>query len=364
MAPRLELDSKTLRLILISFLILAGLTVHRLFFAGLPDQQEVLIFDGETMGTTYQVRIAGDDLTNELRQSVELTIQNRLTEVDGWMSNWNRESEISQFNQYQETDSFPVSFATAELITLAIEINKATFAAFDITIGPLVALWGFGNEAQIDDPPTQAEIDELLKHTGARILSVGRGNPTHGGFLEKKTPETRIDLSAIAKGYGVDHVAAGLFDLGRRSFLIEIGGEIRASGERPGGGAWRVAVEKPNEEGRAIQTIVELRDQAMATSGDYRIFYHQDDRRISHTIDPRTGRPVEKGPASATTLHRSATIADAWATALMVMGEDGLDLAERAGIAAMLMWRNDDGSFAIRKNGLFPKDAISIEKSN
>jgi FAD:protein FMN transferase len=357
MAPRLVLDSRTIRLIFIAFVILTALTVHRLWFAEAPPESGVLVIDGDTMGTTYQIRVAGRGLSESLRKRIEAETERRLEEVDHWMSDWNPDSEISRFNAYQGTDGFPVSYATAEVVAFAIEISKWTGGAFDITIGPVVALWGFGSGARIGKPPTQEEIDRLLEHTGARILRIGRGSPTHGGFLRKGSPETMIDLSAIAKGYGVDYVAAGLFDLGREDFMIEIGGEVRASGERPGGGAWRIAIEKPNEEGRTIQTVVELRDLALATSGDYRIFHEAAGKRISHTIDPRTGRPVEDGPASTTVMTTSATVADAWATALMVMGEKGLLLAEREGIAAMLMWRREDGSISIQRNALFPDEA-------
>jgi len=364
MAPRIVLDARTLRLIFLAFVLLAGLTLHRLFLAEIPIGSDVLILDGETMGTTYQISVAGEDLTDGLRERVAAETERRLAEIDEWMSNWNPESEVSRFNDYPASDEFPVSFETADVVAYAIELGKRTDGAFDIAVGPIVALWGFGSGARIGEPPTQEELDRLRRHSGAHNIRVGRGNPTHGGFLRKATPETRIDLSAIAKGYGVDHVAAGLFDLGRDDFLVEIGGEVRAAGERPAGGPWRVAIEEPLDEGRSIQTVVELTDQAMATSGDYRIFYRQEGRRISHTIDPRTGRPVENGPASATAIHASATVADAWATALMVMGEKGLALAEHEGIAGMLMWRGDDGAISIQKNALFPEESRSEDPRN
>lgn len=361
MAPRLEIDARTVRLILIAFVLLAGLSVHRLWLVDVPLDADVLIVQGHTMGTTYELRVAGEGLSESLRPKIEAETTRRLEDVDRWMSNWNPESEISRFNTHRSTDPFPVSFETAQVVAFAVEVSKWSGGAFDITVGPLVALWGFGSEARVGDPPTQQEIDALLQHAGARILRIGRGNPTSGGFLRKQSPETEIDLSAIAKGYGVDHVAAGLFSLGREDFLVEIGGEIRAAGERPGGGPWRVAIEKPIDEQRAIHSIIALHDQAMATSGDYRIFYHEDGRRISHTIDPRTGRPVEHGPASATAIATNATVADAWATTLMAMGEEGLRLAEYEGIAAMVLFRGAEGSVSVQKNRLFPK---AVETSN
>ncbi len=343
-------------MIAISFVLLAGLTIHRLWFADDPNAPEVLILEGETMGTTYEIRVAGSGLSDRLRQRIQQETDRRLQEIDGWMSSWNPDSDVSRFNAHHETTGFTVAHDTAAVVAFAIELGKWSGGAFDISVGPLVALWGFGNEARIGEPPAEAEIREALSHMGARLLRVGRGAPHSMGFLRKEDPELEIDLSAIAKGYGVDHVAGGLFELEREDFLVEIGGEIYASGERPGGGPWRIAIEKPLEEGRAIQAIVELSDQAMATSGDYRIFYREGDRRIAHTIDPRSGYPVENGPAAATVIANSATEADAWATTMMVLGDpEGLALAQQWNIAAMLLLRGEDGSILELRNDLFPE---------
>lgn len=355
MASRLEIDARTRRLILVAFLLLAALSIHRLFLAEPPQGEAVLVLEGETMGTTYEIRIAGSGLGEALRARAEQETERRLAEIDAWMSSWNPDSEISRFNAHRSTEPFPVSFETAELVAFAIELGKWSSGAFDITVSPLVGLWGFGNQARMDETPDPAEIEALMAHMGPRSLRVGRGNPTNGGFLMKATPQVQVDLSAIAKGYGVDHVAGGLLGLDREDFLVEIGGEVLALGERPGGGGWRVAIETPLDEGRAIHSVVELRDQAMATSGDYRIFYRKDGQRVSHAIDPRTGRPVEKGPASATVITSSAAVADAWATTLMVMGEAGLTLAESEGIAAMILRRSEDGALEERTNALFPE---------
>jgi len=356
MAPRLEIDRRTIRMIAVSFLLLAGLSVHRLWFAEDPNAPDVLVLQGETMGTTYEIRIAGSGLDERLRRRAQEETDRRLAELDGWMSNWNPESEISRFNRHHETTGFPVARDTASIVAFAIELGKWSGGAFDITVAPLVALWGFGSGARVGEPPSAEEIFEAQKHMGAQLLRVGRGAPTSGGFLRKNDPDVQIDLSAIAKGYGVDHVAGGLFKLEREDFLVEIGGEVYAAGERPGGGPWRVAIEKPLDDGRAIHAIVELSNQAMATSGDYRIFYREDDQRIAHTIDPRSGYPVENGPASATAIAGSATEADAWATTLMVLGApDGLELARQWKIAAMVLLRGDDGTILEKQNDLFPE---------
>jgi thiamine biosynthesis lipoprotein len=281
--------------------------------------------------------------------------EERLAQIDGWMSNWNPDSDISRFNAARTTSPVPVAYETASLVAYAVELSKWTAGAFDISVGPLVRLWGFGHRARLGQPPSEEEIEQALSAMGARRLRVGRGSPENGGFLRKGAPELEIDLSAIAKGYGVDHVAAGLAGLGREDFLVEIGGEVFAAGERPGGGPWRLAIEKPLDEGRAIQSIVELSNQGMATSGDYRIFYRAQGHRLSHTIDPRTGRPVEGGPASVTVIAASTTEADAWATAIMVLGtSSGLKLAEDWGIAAMTLTRDETGAIVEHRNPLFP----------
>jgi thiamine biosynthesis lipoprotein len=357
LAPRLEINRRTIRLILIAFALLAALTVHRLFFAQAPDTGEALVLRGETMGTTWEIRVAGAGLDESLRRQIERETDRRLDELDRWMSNWNPDSEISRFNAYRGSDGFPVSYQTAAVVAYAVEVSKISGGAFDTTVGPLVALWGFGADARgRETAPSDEEIEALRSHLGARGIRIGRGNPSNGGFLRKADPETEIDLSAIAKGFGVDHVADGLFALGREDFLVEIGGEVRAAGQRPGGGPWRIAIEKPIEGGRAIQEVIELSDQALATSGDYRIFYRQGGRRISHTIDPRTGRPVENGTASASVVAPSATVADAWATALMVLGPDpGLEVARQMGLGAMLLVRGEDGQITSHANDLFPR---------
>ena len=358
MAPRLVLDRRTLRMIAIAFVLLAGLSIHRLWLAPDPDAPDVLVVRGETMGTTYELRVAGDRLNDRLRERVERETGGRLADVDRWMSSWNPDSEISRFNAHHDTTPFPVSHETAAVVAFAVELCKWSGGAFDVSVGPLVALWGFGHGARLGDPPSEDEIDRAMASMGARLMRVGRGAPSSGGFLRKGAPDLEIDLSAIAKGYGVDHVAAGLYELGRRDFLVEIGGEIFAAGERPGGGPWHLAIEQPIDDGRAIQRVVELSDQAMATSGDYRIFYEADGARISHTIDPRTGHPVVNGPASATVIAPSATEADAWATTLMVLGADeGLTLAEQWGLAAMVLIRDGDGRIVERANALFPQPA-------
>jgi len=357
MPPRFELDRRTMRAMGISFALLVAFTIHRLFFAAAPAQPlDQIVLSGETMGTTWEVRIAGEDLDERLRTRAQESIEKRLSEIDLWFSTWRPDSEVSRFNASRSTEPFDVSSPVAELVAYSIELCKWSGGAFDITVAPLVARWGFGHGAQIDNPPSPAEIEDYLEHTGAEIIHVGRGNPKSGGFLHKFDPDVEIDLSAIAPGYAADHVSAGLMELGRSDFLVEIGGEIYAAGHRPDGKPWRVAIEEPVEDVRKIHSVVELTNQGLATSGDYRAFYITDGRRLSHTIDPRTGHPIENGMSSATVIAPTATQADAFATTLMVLGaKQGLALAEQWNLAAMTLTRDAKGDLTEERNALYPE---------
>ena len=354
MAARLELDRRTLGAMAIAFVVLAALTVHRLFLSGpAPPDPAVLVLSGETMGSTYEVRIAGDGLDSALRARVEELVATGLAEIDLRFSTWRPDSDVSRFNARRDTEPFAVASRTADLVAFSIETTRRTRGAFDITVGPLVARWGFGHGAQIASPPTQDEIDDYRSRMGDGVVNVHRAaDPA----LQKSDPRVEIDLSAVAPGFAADYLAAGLKELGRHDFLVDIGGEIHAAGSRPGGGPWRVAIEEPLEDVRSIRCVVELSNQGLATSGDYRAFYVEDGKRISHTIDPRSGRPIDNGMASATVIARDAATADAWATAVMVLGaRDGLALTEQRGLAALTVTRTDDGTLIEARNRLFPE---------
>lgn len=362
--PRLQLDRSTLRAMAIAFVLLLGLSLHRLLLAPAPETTpDTLVLAGEAMGSTWEVRIAGDGLDEALRARAQAEVEKRLAEIDLWFSTWRPDSEISRFNASRSHEPFDVSSPTAELVSYAIELCKWSGGAFDITIAPLVTRWGFGRGVPSGEPPSQAEIDDHLSRTGAEILHVGRGNPTRGGFLHKSDPAVEIDLSAIAPGYAADHVAAGLFALGREDFLVEVGGEIYAAGHRADGKPWRVAIEEPDEAAvRRIHSVLELSNQGLATSGDYRAYYMQDGRRLSHTIDPRSGRPIENGMASATVIAPTAAQADGFATALMVLGaREGLAFAEQWNLPAMTLTRNAEGGFTEERNALYPEPLAAAQ---
>ena len=240
----------------------------------------------------------------------------------------------------QSTEPFPISPGFSAVLAEAQAISESTGGAFDATVGPLVNLWGFGPE-EAPASFSDADLDRERARVGFQHLSV------EAESLAKGVANQVVDLSAIAKGWGVDQLVTLLEDGGHQNFMAEIGGEVAARGTNAGGRLWRLGIEKPVLEGRKVHSVVELSNQAMATSGDYRNFIGEGADRRSHTIDPRTGRPVTHNLASVSVVAESCTKADGWATALTVLGpEEGLMKAEEEGLAAFFLVRETDGSFS------------------
>jgi thiamine biosynthesis lipoprotein len=277
------------------------------------------------------------------------------------MSTYQESSELSRFNAAERMDWVAVSPELARLVDTALAVSAATGGAFDVTVGPLVNLWGFGPEVTADQIPAQTEIDAARARIGWQKLQA-RAEPA---ALRKSLPDLYVDLSAIAKGHGVDRIANVLDDAGLTDYLVEIGGELRGRGFNAEGQPWQIAVERPEPNRRAVLRVVALADLAMATSGDYRNFFELEGRRWSHTIDPATGRPVDHALASVTVLAERCAEADAWATALLVLGpEKGLAMAEERDLAALFVERLDDGlrvtessAFRQRQDGPEPATA-------
>jgi len=273
--------------------------------------------EGETMGTTYSVLVnhsKGKALLADLQNLVE----DQLEKINASMSTYRTDSEISLFNQSTSTDWQPASQELVEVIHKALEISRHSNGAFDITVAPLVNLWGFGPDGQPETIPDQHQIDQLLEHVGYQHLHCQREPPS----IRKDTPLVQIDLSAIAKGYAVDQICDLLHRQGFRDILVEIGGELRATGVRPGKTPWQAGIESPRPGKRTVSRELVLADMALATSGDYRNFFVLGNRQYSHTIDPRTGWPVEHPVTSVSVLAESCMAADAWATALMASPPD------------------------------------------
>ena len=280
-------------------------------------------FAGRTMGTTYHIQV----VASRFQPTAYLAerIQARLAEINRSMSTYLPDSEISRFNAMGTApERICVSGDFFQVLAVAADLFRLTGGAWDGTVAPLVNLWGFGPAPQKGAAPAGQAIARVLEQVGFdRILT----DPD--GCLSKSTPEVTLDLASIAKGYGVDAVADLIRNEGFQDFLVEIGGEVFASGRRPDGNAWRVGINRPDPSAPANQVYraLSLTGKALATSGDYRNFFIQNDVRYSHLIDPRSGYPVGNGVVSASVIAPTCTLADGLATALAVMGpEAGLAL--------------------------------------
>lgn len=289
-------------------------------------------FSGAAMGTTYSVSLVSPALPVE-KQALRQALEALLEQTEREMSTYRADSELMRLNRASGASWHPVSPPLLRVLQAAQETSRLSGGAFDITVGPLVNLWRFGPGEKKAAAPASREIDAALERVGYQKLQLD----APAGAV-KKAPGLFIDLSAIAKGYGVDRIARYLQGLGLDDYLVEIGGEIRARGVNGDNVPWRVGIEKPLAGRRAVHRLIELKDAAMATSGDYRNFFEQDGVRYSHAIDPRTGRPITRRLLSVTVLHPSAMRADAWATALLIAGpEQGFVLAEKQGLAAYFL---------------------------
>lgn len=286
-------------------------------------------------GTTYKIVYQCDsDLTASIRQE--------LMRVDYSLSPFNKESVITAVNQNREVMLDPYF---VEVFNKAMEISRETKGAFDITVAPLVNAWGFGFKHE--QMPTKRQVDSLRQIIGYQKVALKNGK------VVKQDPRMMLDCSAIAKGFGVDAVARLLRDRGVQNFMVEIGGEVVTCGVNAQRLPWRVGVVKPSEDslstGHELQTILNVTDKAMATSGNYRNFYYKNGRRYAHTIDPKTGYPVQHSLLSATVLAASCTVADAYATSFMVMGLDNARqlLEHHPELMAYLIYDDGKGDIAV-----------------
>ena len=285
---------------------------------------------GRSMGTTYAIQADCPGAVPMAR------IGSELERINALMSTYDPDSELSVFNRAAVGVEVAASPATVEVVDAARLVTERTGGAFDATVAPLVALWGFGAGA-VEVPPSPGEVSAALATVGYRRLRLGRHPPS----LRKLAPVT-LDLSAIAKGYAVDRMARILEEAGCGGYLVEFGGELRAQGPARGGGPWRIGVESPA--GETIASSIAILRGGLATSGDYRQYREHDGVRVSHVIDPRTGYPIRHRLASVTVVADSAMFADAYATALLVMGEEeGRRFAEEQDLAALFIVRTASG---------------------
>lgn len=343
MSPeRRPLTTKSLAILVAGLVLLVGLSVYRLA----PTRTKGLrleTFTGETMGTVYAVKVVAPSsfFSGGGRDRAAERISAELDSVNRKMSAYLPDSELSRFNAFQLGEPFSVSAATLEAFSYAREVSAATNGAFDITVGPLVNLWGFGPEGR-QEAPSEDEIEALRNSLGYQKVTIDK----EAGTLFKSRPDLYCDLSAIAKGFAVDRVAEALDELGFEDYLVEVGGEVRTGGVNLEGAAWRIGIETPISGERTVHRVVALSGWSMATSGDYRNYYEEDGVRVSHTINPRTGRPIAHRLASVSVIHEVCALADAYATAFMVLGPDqGFALAEELEIAAVFIVHAGDGAF-------------------
>lgn len=324
-----------------TFLIIGMLTIL-LCAACRPER--VLQLSGSTMGTTYHIEVVAGWFTS--RTKLQRQIDNRLAAINQSMSTYDPESEISRFNAIKSTSiPFVPSDDFFNVLQVAAELHRLTDGAWDGTLDPLINLWGFGRKGLVEQLPDDGAIEQVLAHVGFDRIRLDAS-----GTITKNDPELTLDLASIAKGYGVDEIARLLGARGFLNFLVEIGGEVYARGRRQDGTPWRVGIDRPDKGAtqRRIYTTVSLENQAMATSGDYRLFFRMDNQYYSHILDPRTGRPVSNGVVSATVVAANCTVADGLATALMVMGPTkGVALVDQlASVACLIVVRRPDGTLS------------------
>jgi thiamine biosynthesis lipoprotein len=284
-----------------------------------------LVLSGPTMGTTYTVRVAAPPPAVD-PATVRVAIDDVLAQIDRSMSGYRADSEVARFNASASTQWHDVSPELAAVVQASLDISSACDGVFDITVAPLVAAWGFGPAGEPKVLPGDEQIAQLEARVGYRKLEVRLDPPA----LRKDVAGLSIDLNGIAPGFAVDRLADRLQALRIENFMIDIGGEIRAHGRNARGQPWHIAVEHPVDTERTPYAGVWLDGAAVSTSGEYRSYYERNSRRYSHTIDPRTGRTLDRAPGSVVVVAPLAAQADGWATALNVLGpRDGLALATR-----------------------------------
>jgi thiamine biosynthesis lipoprotein len=304
-----------------------------LALAGCERAAPELAISGPTMGTTYSVKVAAPP-DNFDAHALRVATDEVLARIDLSMSGYRADSEISRFNASPSTDWYEVSSDLATIVDYALQVSRDSGGTFDITVGPLVAAWGFGASGEPIDLPDDARLAELRAHVGHDKLQARLNPPA----LRKSDPALKVDLNGIASGYAVDLMAERLRGLHVANFMIDFGGEVRAAGRNAKGELWRIAVERPIDAEPEPYAIVQLDNTAVTTSGEYRHYYDRNGHRYSHTIDPRTGHPVEHTLASVVVIGPTSMYTDAWTTALNVLGtEAGSELAKQRDMAAMFI---------------------------
>ncbi len=295
---------------------------------------------GNTMGTTFNITLVAPGTDVDL-DALRERVYKKLEQIEDIASTYRDDSELSRFNRNLSIDWIDVSHEFCDMVDAALAVGKATHGAFDITVAPLVDLWGFGPRESNFEVPTDEAITAALADVGIDQLEADCLQPA----IIKTSATATVDLSGWAKGYAVDQIARVLDRQRLDNYLVEIGGELRVSGHNAEQKKFAIAIEKPNENKSMEYFMLRASDVAVATSGDYRNFFEDAGKHYSHIIDPRTGRPVSHALTGVTVVSKTTAFADAMATALLVLGpEDGFALAEELDLAAYFLVRTDNGT--------------------
>ncbi|ALR77439.1 FAD:protein FMN transferase ApbE [[Enterobacter] lignolyticus] len=298
------------------------------------------VLEGKTMGTFWRVSVVS--LDNEKRDALRKKVQAQLDADDMLLSTWKNNSALMQFNHSTSLSPWPVSEAMADIVTASLRIGAKTQGAMDITVGPLVNLWGFGPDKQPVKTPDRAQIDAARARTGLQHLTVI--NKSGGQYLQKDIADLFVDLSTVGEGYAADHLARLMEQEGISRYLVSVGGALVSRGMNADGKPWRVAIQKPTDRENAVQAIVDINGHGISTSGSYRNYYELDGKRISHIIDPQTGHPIDHKLVSVTVIAPTALEADGWDTGLMVLGtEKAKQVVREQGLAVYMIFKEGDG---------------------
>ena len=290
---------------------------------------------GNTMGTFYFIEVI--DVPVEIKTNkIELEIKNSLIKVNKILSNWDEESEISIINKIDKTQAIKISDELNEVFKTAKEINIKSNGFFDLTLDPIIELWGFGYKGkQMEIIPTNEQIKKALSSIGQKSFLK---NDFANNEITKKNKNLKINLSSIGKGYGIDLIGKKLDQLGIKNYIINIGGDILTKGYNSKKENWVIGIENPNLKEKFIKEIVNITNKGLATSGDYKNFFTKNGNRYSHIINPKTGKPITHSTKSVTVIHENSIKADGWATAFLVLGSSqGLKIAEKEKIAVLFI---------------------------
>lgn len=331
---------------------MAGVFLALAVVAGCGPDESLQRFGGPTMGSTYSIQYVprgGVPSVGEVQRQVGRI----LAEIDEQMSTYRSDSDIERFNDLPANSCRAMPAPVLELVRVGEQLSAQSNGAFDLTIEPLLNLWGFGPQSrgeQVPDAQALAQVRQRVGHVHLRI---------EGEQLCKDAP-VQVDFNSIAAGYAVDRIATTLQGLGIGSYLVEVTGELKAAGHKPDGSPWRVALEEPRDDQQVLERIIAVDGFGVSTSGDYRKYFERDGRRYSHTLDAQTAAPIQHALASVTVLHPQALMADGLSTLLLILGpQRGWEYAEKNAIAAFFVIRADNG-FVTRSSAAFERMSTNL----